>query len=299
LLKKKLMMRLIGFVSLSATSLFAFEPKIDYSVHERYLKALPSAFSPLTEEEAATPWGTEFTIGLHFSKDLDFYRAITALRRAEILCPDPARKLEAQYEILLNYYLGKRYPELEEAYHASDLASVRPNFPAFHDLLVILYDTYFRLNKPAEAAHLLSLVETHSPQTHQTLSEYSALKKAEAPEHPVHLAYTQQMKSPLLAPLFNALLPGAGYLYLGQIQTAITALLVNSLFILAALLFFKRKAYAAALIFLSFEAGWYFGGIQGGKAGVKHYNERVYEEIATPYMNREGIFPIYQLKHAF
>lgn len=293
---------LIGFVSLSATSFLVaseIEPKIEYTVHERYLKSLPSPFSPLTPEEKETQWGSEYTIGMHFAKNLDFYRAITAFRRAEILTTSDERKLEAQYETLLNYYLGKRYKEAEQAFDESNLATVSINFPAFHDLLVILYDTYYQQMSPEKTAHILNLISEFFPDTHKNLLQYTSLKEAKNVDHPIWIAYQENKKSPLIAPLLNALIPGTGYLYLGQIQTAITALLVNGLFIAAAIFFFKRKAYAAALIFLSFEAGWYFGGIHGGKTGAKFYNERIYEQIATPYMNREGIFPIYQLKHAF
>jgi TM2 domain-containing membrane protein YozV len=293
-------MLLIWFASLNATtSSPLIEPKIEHTVHERYLKSLSSPFTPLTPEEKETQWGSEYTIGIHFAKNLDFYRAITAFRRAEILTTSDERKIEAQYETLLNYYLGKRYPETETAFDESDLKTVSINFPAFHDLLVILYDTYLHLDHPEKAAHVLNLTAQYFPETHKNLLQYTSLKEVKPSNHPIWTAYQENKKSPLLAPLLNALIPGTGYLYLGQIQTAITALLVNGLFIAAAIFFFKRKAYAAALIFLSFEAGWYFGGIHGGKRGAKFYNERVYEQIATPYMNREGIFPIYQLKHAF
>ncbi|MDN3505986.1 MAG: hypothetical protein P0S96_02010 [Simkaniaceae bacterium] len=294
------MMLLSGFASLSATtSSTLIEPKIEHTVHERYLKNLSSPFSPLAPEEKETQWGSEYTIGTYFAKNLDFYRAITAFKRAEILTTDSDRKLEAQYETLLNYYLGKRYLEAETAFDDSDLKNVSINFPAFHDLLVILYDTYLHLDHSEKAAHVLNLLAEYFPETHKNLLLYTILKRAKPSDHPIWTAYDQNKKSTLLAPLLNALIPGTGYLYLGQIQTAITALLVNGLFIAAAIFFFKRKAYAAALIFLSFEAGWYFGGIHGGKRGAKFYNERIYEQIATPHMNREGIFPIYQLKNAF
>jgi len=295
-------MLLIGFASLNVTNCAVaseLKPKIEYTVHERYLKSLPSPFAALSSNEKETQWGSEYLIGMYFAKNLDFYRAITAFRRAEILTTSDERKLEAQYEILLNYYLGKRYREAEQTFDESNLSSVTTDFSAFHDLLVILFDTYYQLENPEKAAHILNILAESAPDTHKTLLQYTALKEAKNLDHPVWDAYQAHRKSPLIAPLLNAIIPGTGYLYLGQIQTASTALLVNGLFIAAAIYFFRRKAYAAALIFLSFEAGWYFGGIQGGKGGAKLYNERIYEQIAIPYMNREGIFPIYQLKNAF
>ncbi len=307
-------MRLIGFGTLIAISLSflmgynhlskEIEPQIHYSIQDRYLKALPTPFLALSDAEQETQWGSEYLIGMHFARDLDFYRAITAFRRAEILTQSEERKLEMQYEILLNYYLGRRYKEVEHAFDESDLSQISVDFSAFQDLLVILYDTYFQLDETEKSSHILGIIEQHDPKLHQNLILYSALQKADLPavekmSPALFKAYKEQKKSPKTAAMLNAILPGSGYFYLGQLQTALTALLMNGLFIAAAVYFFRRRPIAAAIIFLGFEAGWYFGGLQGGSSQGKLYNERVYEQIVTPYMNHEGIFPIYQLKHAF
>ncbi|NGX59402.1 MAG: hypothetical protein KR126chlam3_00553 [Chlamydiae bacterium] len=309
-------MRLIGLKTLIVISLLSLagcdlakkeiQPQIHYTVQDRYLQSLPSPFSELSTLERETSWGSEYLIGNHFAKKLDFYRAITAFRRAEILTQDEDRRLEAQYETLLCYYLGQRYAEVEQSYRESNLSSISTNFPAFHDLLVILYDTYFQLGEVEKSTPILELLGQYDEKTAKTLVLYSALQKADfsvleklGKDLPLMKIYEEQKKSSKIAAALNAIIPGSGYFYLGQKNTAITALLMNGLFLAAAIYFFRRRPIAAAIIFLGFEAGWYLGGIQGGSAQGKLYNERVYEQIVTPYMNREGIFPIYQLKNAF
>lgn len=288
------------------------EPTINYSVQDRYLKQLPSPFPELSQIEKGTDWGKEYLIGIAFARQLDFYRAITSFRRAEILAPSDlkTRRLEMQYEILLCYYMGRRYEDVDAAFTQSDLSKAGPEFPAFHDLLVILQDTYEQLGQKDRAEYIHSLIEQTNPELAQRLSLSSALLSADLPSlrsyacfYPsvdtLVTCYDQQKKSSNTASLLNAILPGSGYLYLGQKQTAITSFLMNGLFTAASVYFFMEGPIAAGIIFASFEAGWYFGGVYGGALNAKFYNERLYESMATPLMNREGYFPIFQLKYAF
>ena len=88
--------------------------------------------------------------------------------------------------------------------------------------------------------------------------------QAEAPTHPdIHNLLNQyefERKSTTTAQLLNAFVPGAGYLYVGQTQSAITAFLLNGVFIWASCYFFQHGNTAAGIIFTSVETGWYFGG---------------------------------------
>ncbi len=326
MLKKKLTRGLTGSsASIAISALFLLgscsrtnqdiSPTINYTVHDRYFKALPSAFPPLTVSEKNTQWGREYRIGVGFAKKLDLYRAITAFRRAEILVPreEKGRKLEMQYSILLCYYLGKRYQEVDQTFSTSDLSRVDASFPAFHDLLVILYDTYMHLEEYDRAYQYLCLIQNHDPKTYQDLILSSAMQQADfqsmeqlsqIPPEKSYLDsllcnYHAKKKSPTTAALLNATIPGTGYFYLGQVQTGVTALFVNGLFIASSVYFFQNGPVAAGIIFASFEAGWYIGGIQGAAAGARFYNKRIYEQMATPIMNQEKLFPVFQLNYAF
>jgi hypothetical protein len=291
------------------------EPTLSYAVQDKYLLALPSPFPPITEEERAKDWGREMQIGFGFAHQLDLYQAITAFKRAEFLIPpeEKSRSLEIQYEILLCYYMGKKWQDVIYTFDHSQLRYADQSFPAFHDLLLILFETYNQEKMENQADKILHLIMQHYPEEGQKLILSRALTDgnlplikeiAQAPPPKPYLdqfltQYEMNKKSIGKAQGLNALVPGAGYLYLGQKQSAATAFFLNGLFIAASVYCFEQGNIAAGAIFTSFEAGWYFGGIYGAGLEAKAYNERIYESMATPMMQRERLFPALMLNYAF
>ena len=288
------------------------EPQIDYTVQERYLQNLPSPFPPLTPQEKEMGWGKEALIGFGFAHQLDLYQAMTAFKRAQFLIPpeEKTRKLELKYEILLCYYMGKKYQDVVYSFENSDLRFADQEFAAFRDLLLVLYDSYMKLGKVERADQIRSLIRYYYPETeeqlilstaliHADMPVLESLKEQSPPVNALLTEYNQKKKSVSKAQWLNTILPGAGYLYVGQRQSAATSFLLNGLFIGATYLFFEKGNIPAGVIFASFEAGWYFGGIYGAGEEAKFYNERLYETTATPMMNREGLFPVFMLRHSF
>lgn len=291
------------------------EPTLSYAVQDKYLLSLPSPFPPLTEEEKNSDWGREMQIGFGFAHELDLYQAITAFKRAEFLIPkeEKFRLMEIQYEIVLCYYTGKKWNDVVYTFDHSQLRYADQNFPALHDLLIVLYESYEQLGMDTKAQRMWEVIEHNDPIEGQKLFLSSALVHADLPAiesiantppqkdylNQFLSDYESQKKSVGTAQGLNALLPGAGYLYLGQHQSAATAFLLNGLFIAASTFFFLDGNIAAGIIFTSFEAGWYFGGIYGAGLEAKSYNERLYESMATPMMHRERLFPALMLNYAF
>jgi hypothetical protein len=291
------------------------EPTMSYAVQDRYLLSLPTPFTPLSDEEKSQGWGREMQIGFGFAHQLDLYQAINSFRRAQFLIPpdEEMRSLEIQYEILLCYYLGKKWPDVIYTFDHSRLRYADETFPAFQDLLLILYEAYSQEKMENQAEKILQMIQHYYPEEGQKLILSTALIQgdlpaveaiADTPPPKPYLdnflaQYESQKKSIGKTQLLNAIIPGAGYLYLGQRQSAVTAFFLNGLFIAASAYFFDQGNIAAGLIFTSFEAGWYFGGIYGGGLEAKAYNERLYETLATPMMNRERLFPALMLNYAF
>ncbi len=291
------------------------EPQIGYAVQDRYIKSLPSAFTPLTPEEKKEQWAVEYQIGLFFAQELDLYRAITAFKRAEILLGPQKieRRREIDYNILLSYYLGKRYDETIDTFSNSSLKDADSTFPAFRDLLIILYECYVQTGRDSQASELQQLLKKYDNHTAEKLRIAAALSTGDVPrlaqiaatppEKPYLDEFLQfyrgKKKSIGRAGLYNAMLPGAGYLYVGQKQSAITAFLLNGASIWASYEFFSRGYTAAGIITTSFEIGWYFGGIYGAKESARFYNERLFEENAAYVMRRQKLFPILMLNYAF
>ncbi len=290
------------------------EPKLDFAVQDKYLLSLPSAFPPLHQEEVAQDWAKEYKIGIAFAHQLDLYQAITAFKRAEILLPtdQAARIQEVDYAIFLCYYLGRKYTDAVYCYEHTPLRNIDTSFPAAQDFLLLLYDCYSRLGEELKAEQILFYIQKEFPESANKLYVYSHLLEAniekleEIGQVPSYefiedflTQYEKDKKSVQKAKILNTAFPGAGYFYLGQTQSGITATLLNGLFIAASYYFFDHGNIAAGAIFTSFEAGWYFGGIYGAGEETKFYNERLYEMHATKLMNEKGLFPGFMIHYAF
>lgn len=269
-------------------------------------------FSPLMGDEASSDWGKEYLMALYFAEDFDLYRAITGFKRALFLLPEEKRdrRIELEYMVALSYYLGKKYVEVVYEIQSTELVTVDPTFPAFQDLLLILYDSYDKLGHVGERDHILSLITSSDCERGEKLSLLKAISSANFPcldefakkkasIETLLGAYRGCYKSVKKAEFLNAVLPGAGYYYVGQRQTAVTAFLVNALFIGAAAAFFDNGYTAAGIITLSLESGWYFGGIYGAGLAAKYHNERLYETHATRVATNECLFPIMMLRYSF
>jgi hypothetical protein len=287
------------------------EPRIDCQVQDQYLSRLQSPFSPLTEEERQADWGREMVIAQAFAANFDLYRAISTYKRAHILIGAPSqRKTQIEYGILLCYYLGKHYDDAVESVNKSSLAHVDKSFPAYHDLLVILYECYHEMNCLDNEACIFEMIQKDFPETAQKLHISQAVRAGDLPQISVlqqkdfGLAqllnrYENERKSVAKAQSFNALLPGAGYFYLGQKKSALTALLLNGLFIAAMYEFFHHHHLAAGFITTSFEMGWYFGGIYGAGEEAKYFNEKVYERNASRTLHERNLFPVLMMQYGF
>jgi hypothetical protein len=291
------------------------EPLVSAPIQDRHLHALCSAFPPLTPEERATEWGKELYIARRFAEELDLYRAISTYSRAEFLLPttNTPRALQIEYDTFFCYFLAERYQEAINYFDKSGLAHVDKGFPAHSDLLLILYECYGELDVPEKQARILEMMERSYPETAERIKVSRAIRSANLPEiasfaegfledsylTDMVSGYQVHKKSVAKAQVLNALLPGAGYLYLGQRTSAFTAFTLNGLFIAAAYHFFNRGQVPAGIITTLFESGWYFGGIYGAGLEAKYYNEKMYESQASTVLNERKLFPILMLEHAF
>lgn len=279
------------------------------------MQALDSAFAPLRAEEKAEDWGRELHFGIGFARDFDLYRAVTCFRRSLMLIPEQRldRQLQAHYHIIQAYYLGSKYREVSDYFSSSPLVRASNAFPAYRDLLVMLYDSYQELCDDAQAERIMRRLESDFPETAHDMKLSWALRRGHIEEarclaeghrsESVVLnsldAFACQKKSVSTAKTLNAVLPGAGYLYVGQKSSAVTSFALNALFIAAAYHFFDDGNWAAGVITLSLEGGWYFGGINGAGIAANEYNEWAYECVSANMLNREKLFPVLTLEFSF
>lgn len=294
---------------------YDLEPKIDFVPQEHHVGNLPRTFSPLTKKEQETSWGQEMFMGDRFAKEFDFYRAITCYKRGLMLMPPDVveRRYEISYNIVQAYYLACKYQDAANSFEGSTLVQVPKSFPAFHDLLLIVYDSYMRIGECQKAEILSKSFEKHYPETLQKLKLSYALENGDLCEakeiavsdelHDKTVEFIDEYchcaKSVKKAQWLNAVLPGAGYAYVGQKQSAITSFLINGLFIAGAYQFYQRGYWAAGGIMTTLEFGWYVGGINGAGLEAKEWNQRCYEANARHFMNKNKLFPIFMLETTF
>lgn len=291
------------------------DPTISCTFSPSSITTLPSAFPPLSIDEQKEDWGKELLIGESFSREWDLYRAIGSFKRALILLPNSlsSRQKQIEYNILFAYYLGNKNEEVIKFFENSSLSQASSDFPAFDQLLLIVYDAYLQINKEEEANCVLQAIQKFSPETEQDLTLYQSIKKGD-PEKAVCLAenhrekeriitdlafYEQFAKSPQKARFLNAVLPGAGYYYVGQKKSAMTSFIINALFTIASYQFFHHGYPAAGLITASLEMGWYLGGINGAGIEANTYNTRLFESVGKKILSDHQCFPLLMFHTSF
>ena len=291
------------------------EPKLSYTPQTRCFEAMHSPFPPLSPLEKKQDWGKELAIGISFAKEMDLYRAITAFKRALILIPNDKeeRKLQIQYNLVLCYYIGGKYQDALDIFEKTSLYFVPMTFPTRDDLLLMIYDCYTKTDQEEKACIIFDFLENQLPEKARDIKLSEAFFEGDlcaiteaAYTYPNREsltcfldAYSLETKSVQKAQTLNAVIPGAGYYYVGQEKAALTSFIINTLFIATAYEFFDRGYWAAGIITSSLELGWYIGGINGAGLAAKEYNERLFERNARPLMIQNRLFPVLRLEHSF
>src|SRR5262249_23190100 len=157
--------------------------------------------------------------------------------------------------------------EALNVFQTSELCQINPSFYAFNNLLLIVYECYLQTKQEEKAACAMELIQKYSPEAAEDLTLYQSIHEGEVEKTRDAIShhrnceeiakefkcYDQFAKSPRLARTLNALLPGAGYYYVGQRRSALTSFIINALFATASYQFFARGYPAAGAITLSLE----------------------------------------------
>lgn len=311
---------LLSSLLLAATacqSLKTNKALMTYTPNVQQISALPAAFPQELPYAATDASHEEQSLGCAFAREGDFYRAITAFKRALFLIPradHPTREKEISYQIALAYYLGEKYLDTAKTYSLTPLSQVTPEFIAYEDLAVILYDSYLRLADHEDQAEYVRNALAHvNPKKAQDLALYHAILQQDwdtilqaadtdpsrAYFHSIAKQYHHEKKSVGKAHLLSAIFPGSGYWYVGQKKSALTSFLLNALFIWGTFEFLDHHLYAPAIITAGFEVGWYAGGIFGAGMAAKEYNSQLYEKYSYKMLQQERLFPFLMLHYGF
>lgn len=279
------------------------------------MKSIQTAFSGPAISKDLLQATREINLGKIFARDADYYRAITSFKRALVLIPeaDADHILEINHHMMTAYYLAGKYEETVRIFEHSPLSSIDSSYPVFNDILTMLYDSYRRLGMVQRLEKVRQLLEVTSPEKleklklSQAISEgdfeaielFAASNETYAQIDDFFLDYKKKMKSPKRAMIYNALLPGAGYAYVGQKQSALTSFVLNTLFTAAAVHFFEKGDTALGLITTSLELGWYVGGINGAGLAAGDYNRLTYNKLSKRTLVQERLYPFFVLEYVF
>jgi TolA-binding protein len=229
--------------------------------------------------------------------DGDYFRAITEYKRFLFLYPTDARAGRVQLQIGRSYQHGQqwedarktfeeiaqRHPDAEisaeaayrigetsfrQGRYAQAIADLRPvaeryqQTPVGEQARYLLGWSYLRARQWPEASQTFATIATTSPLFPSSRALAAAAREGE--ELP--------RKSPALAGLMSAVVPGTGHFYTGRWRDGTVALLLNGAFLAAGLEAVSAGNEAAAGLLLFFEAAWYSGAVYGAVNAAQKYN---------------------------
>jgi outer membrane protein assembly factor BamD (BamD/ComL family) len=238
-----------------------------------------------------------YQFGLHLFRLGEYYRAITELKRFSLLFPQnpqlPAAQVliglalqaDGEPDAALTHF--QRLSQTQEPPEVNRLAlfklgelrlaqqQYRQAIEQFRRFL----DTFADGPLVDRTTYLLGLswaLEGHPEHAQQVLQllppDHAWSDQALALRRELHTTAPPASKSPRLAGILAGILPGAGHLYLGKPRHAITAFLLNGLFITGAVYAIIEGLEASAAILLFFETGWYLGNINSAVEGAREFN---------------------------
>lgn len=253
-------------------------------------------------------------------REREYYRAITEYRRFLFTFPHDARRSMTHFRVGLAFYRGMDYGKALEVF--GEVAKLYPDTPYGKQAWLWQGECLMRQGKYEAAEDFYDAAK-------QRLSvagfgEHATYRHAWALLHqqewqrameqfqsiPIHNSFrepAQQVaeiildkgnlsrKSPLLAGVLSATLPGSGQLYVGRQGDALLAFVLNGLFVVGIVEALNQDQAAIAGVLSLFEAGWYAGSIYGAVNGAHKYNrhraETFIQELEGKFRYHPPEFP--------
>jgi outer membrane protein assembly factor BamD (BamD/ComL family)/TM2 domain-containing membrane protein YozV len=255
----------------------------------------PAKALEITEE-------TQLQLARGFIDQGEYYRAVTELKRLAILFPKSQHLERATYAEALASYLGEEYERAAQL--AFGLARDNPTGERAFAASYLQSLAYWKSKQHKMALGALSVVEASPADRTAYEKEKIACTKAvylmeaghpkaglvalksylevnpDAASARAGMAALEKFddmptKSPTLAGVLSALLPGAGYAYAGRWGDGAASLLLNGLFAAAAYDLLRDDKYAAGYLVGSIGLSFYVGNIYGSANAAHRFNLKV------------------------
>lgn len=262
------------------------------------LLCTPAAAS--AEESILLTGDLQMHLGDAFMAEGEYYRAVTEYKKYMTLFPDGIRSDAALYKIGMAYYRGleydsaaasftllrSRFPESryskEAAYQEGICYARLKNFDSAVNRLEIAASDKSDGDISSRARLLTSLVQFDRgdiPSSRKNLNLFLADFPDDARSVNVQNALSilkeapdKPRKSPELAGVMSAVLPGSGHMYAGHYGDGATALLLNGLFIAGTVVAVQQENYAVAGIVGVIGLPFYIGNIYGAANAANKWN---------------------------
>lgn len=230
-----------------------------------------------------------------FSKG-EYVKAIAEYERFIYFFPKDEKIPLAEYQIGMSYFKNGQFQEAARVFQ-SVIMSYNASFTT--EACFNISDAYLKLRQPDEAISVLEyLVKKTDKQkirdralyaigwiyvekawwenARQSFQYISEENKYNYQSDKIHAGLQQAdkigQKNPALAGWLSVI-PGAGFLYCGRYQDALTAFLLNAGLMLAAYESFKDDNYALGSVIGFVELGFYAGNIYGAVGSAHKYNK--------------------------
>ncbi len=245
-------------------------------------------------------------------RDGDYFRAITEYKRFLFLHPTDVRAGRVQLQIGLAYLGGQQWEEARQTFET--LAQQHPDADIRREAAFLLGETAYRQRRYAQAIDELRPLVEREPRTPvgqraRYLLGWSYLRARQWPEavdafaaidadsplfasaqalsEAARVAEQLPRKSPALAGVLSAVIPGTGHFYTGRFRDGAIALLLNGAFLAAGIEAVQAGNEAAAGLLFFFEAAWYSGSIYGAVNAAHKFNrdteDRFLQELERQY----------------
>ncbi len=298
-----------------------------------FFLSIPVSFPAESDSGLVLDEGMQIGLGDSFFTEEDYYRAITEYKRFLFFFPKSLRTEEVLWKIAKSYLNGKKWDEAISA--GDDLINKFPDSTLAADIFFLKGLCYSEKKEFSQARRFFQKAQERSPasfisnesQWQIALTYLKEEKWKEATEefqkinktsklYPKAESFSQGLsalneipqKSPGIAGILSAILPGSGHLYCGRYRDAIIAFLLNGSFIWGMMEAFENKEYIIGGILTFFELGWYSGNIYSAVSSTNKFNQKKRQEFLEKLESQvnlsmgvsfQGKIPLLIIKYAF
>jgi tetratricopeptide (TPR) repeat protein len=243
---------------------------------------------------------TQLRLARGFIEQGEYYRAVTELKRLAILFPHSPQIERAAYGEALANYLGEEFESASvialnlarnttvpgRSYSASYLQSLAYWKMEQHKMALGALSSIADGAKTPDRAEKLActeavyLMDAEYVDAAKAVLERHIKGNSDASSASAGLAALKRFddmpqKSPTLAGTLSAILPGAGYAYVGRWGDAATSLILNGLFAAATWDLLRDDKYAAGYLVGTVGLSFYMGNIYGSANAAHRFNLQV------------------------